>query len=186
MTISRGLHAVAASAVFILVVAGCAGGVPGAASTSSTAPASSAPAQSESAPVPDPDPTTADPTTAPPATRSPGPLDELTPDDDLAMNPPAPTNVRAGAVTAGAVELMWDEPPPVSVPHTYSDRVVEYRIYRSGVDDPEPTLIGSSTDLGFTDDTAQSGQRYRYTVTSVRERHVEGSMSDPAVAVTVP
>lgn len=177
--------------MFILLVAGCAGGVPGAASPSSTAPsstapASSAPAQSESAAVPDPDPTTTDPTTAPPATRSPGPLDELTPDDDLAMNPPAPADVRAGAVAAGAVELMWDEPPPVSVPHTYSERVVEYRVYRGGPGDPEPTLIGSSTELGFTDDTAQSGQIYRYTVTSVRERHVEGSMSDPAVTVTVP
>lgn len=127
-----------------------------------------------------------DPTTTASSTRVPGPLDELSPDDDLAMNPPPPANVRTGAVAAGAVELIWDEPPTVSVPHTYSDRVVEYRIYRSGGGDVESALIGSSTELGFADGTARSGQRYEYTVTSVREQHVEGSMSYPPVAVTVP
>ena len=87
----------------------------------------------------------------------------LTAEESLRINPPPPQNVRA-QVTGAQVELTWDEPPPVAAPHTYSDRVVGYRVYRRAQDGVESEPVGTSTERSYVDDTVQPGQRYGYQV----------------------
>lgn len=113
-----------------------------------------------------------------PPTTQPG----LTADESLRINPPAPRNVRVQQAVAGRVVIAWDEPPPVAVPHTYSDRVVGYRVYRRAPNGLEFEPIGTTGERTYTDDTARSGQRYGYQVSSIRERDLEGLRSDPVEA----
>lgn len=118
--------------------------------------------------------TTATSTTAPTVPA------ELTAEEQLRVNPPPPQRLTATRDGA-AVTLTWAPPPPVAVPHTYSDTVVEYRVYRS-VDAGAEVLVGTSTTLTFTDAKPGSGTP-RYAVSSVREHGVEGPRTD---AVVVP
>ena len=95
------------------------------------------------------------------------------------MNPPPPQRVSA-AREGSAVTLTWSPPPAVAVPHTYSDAVVEYRVYRS-VDGGAEVLVGTSETLRFTDARPGAGTP-RYAVSSVREHGVEGPRSDAVAA----
>ena len=106
---------------------------------------------------------------------------EMTADEDLALNPPAPTNVRVAKQSGTTVELVWDPPPPVRQPHYYSDRVVGYRVYRGSSGELRP--IGTSSVQRFSDTVGRG--TYSYAVTSIREQNVEGTKSNPAVIVTV-
>lgn len=132
----------------------------------------------ESAPVDSP------PADSPPIISS--VLDELSPEDDLAFNPPAPENVRAGQVTAASAELIWSAPAPVAVPHSYSDRVVAYRIYRNSDDEIELRPLDTTAELVFVDQSVESGRTYHYAVTSIRDMNVEGTKSYPTVTISVP
>ena len=58
---------------------------------------------------------------------SPGP--ELSYQEDLGIHPPPPCNLKA-TKTANGIDLQWDLPPKVPVPHQYSDKVLFYKIYR--------------------------------------------------------
>ena len=107
---------------------------------------------------------------------------ELTPDENLRINPPPPRNVRVAPAAPGRVSLAWDAPPPVTVPHTYSDAVVEYRVYRRGPGELEFSPIATSTERSYVDTTVAASGRYSYQVSSIRERGVEGSRSDPVDA----
>ena len=101
--------------------------------------------------------------------------EELTAEEQLRVNPPPPR--RLSAVRAGAgVRLTWSPPPAVTVPHTYSDDVVEYRVYRS-VDGGPEMLVGTSATLAFTDPRPGDGTP-RYAVSSVRAHGVEGPRTD--------
>ena len=129
------------------------------------------------------------PADSPPVEPAPiisGVLDELSPDDDLAFNPPAPENVRAGQVTAAGAELVWDAPSPVAVPHGYSDRVVAFRIYRSSDDELELRPLAMTAELSFVDRSVESGRTYHYAVASIRELNVEGTRSYPTDTISLP
>ena len=106
--------------------------------------------------------------------------EELTAEENLRINPPPPQGVSA-AREGATVTLTWSPPPAVTVPHTYSDIVVEYRVYRS-VDGRSETLLGTSRSLAFADASPVPGV-LRYAVSSVREHGVEGARTD---AVTAP
>lgn len=108
---------------------------------------------------------------------------ELTAEEALRNNPPPPRDVRA-QVAQGAVVVTWGDPPAVAIPHSYSDRVVAYRVYRRGPGETELKPIGSASSHRFVDSSARKGSSYEYAVTSVREHQVEGPRSD-AVLVTV-
>jgi len=111
---------------------------------------------------------------------------ELTAEEDLAVNPPPPEGVHVVSVIQDAVELNWDPPPPVAVAHRYSDRVVGYRIYRREGTEVDLRPLAVTSDTTYVDRSVTSGQTYAYVVSSVRERHVEGSRSDPPVTATLP
>jgi hypothetical protein len=150
--------------------------VPAASVPAASVPAASAPAASV-------------PANSPPVVPAPiisGVLDELSPDDDLAFNPPAPENVRAGQVTAAGAELVWDAPSPVAVPHGYSDRVVAFRIYRSSDDELELRPLAMTAELSFVDRSVESGRTYHYAVASIRELNVEGTRSYPTDTISLP
>ncbi|KRF24842.1 hypothetical protein [Phycicoccus sp. Soil803] len=104
---------------------------------------------------------------------------ELTAEEQLRVNPPPPQRVSVSRDGA-AVKLTWSPPPAVTVPHTYSDAVVEYRIYRTVAGGAE-RLVGTSATLTFTDAEPGAGTP-RYAVSSVREHGVEGPRSDPVAA----
>lgn len=129
--------------------------------------------------------------TSGPASTQPSPAasasvpDELTAEQALANNPPPPQALQAAVTEAGVVELTWTDPPPVAVAHSYSDRVVAYRVYRRGSGEPELRPIGVTHESVFRDGTARVGQTYEYAVSSIRENDVEGSRTD-GVRVSMP
>ena len=111
---------------------------------------------------------------------------ELTAEEAEAHNPPPPSNVRVAGAEPGALHLAWDPPPPVSQPHSYSDRVVGYRVYRRGPGEVEMRPIASVENQSYDDTSVRSGSSYSYAVSSIRERNVEGTKSDPPATATVP
>ena len=123
-----------------------------------------------------------------PASTSPvtptNPPSELSAEEDLAINPPPPQNVRITRHRSGRVDLAWDPPAAVEIPHDYSDRVVSYRIYRQGPRDIELRAIGSSTKLRYADNKLSQSGHYSYAVTSIREQNAEGTKS-PAIEVEI-
>jgi len=110
--------------------------------------------------------------------------DELTAQEALRINPPPPQNVRVRVVER-TVEVTWDNPPAVTVPHSYSDHVVSYRVFRRGPGETDLMPIGVTSAHRHVDATARAGLVYEYAVNSIRENHVEGPRSD-AVRVTMP
>jgi hypothetical protein len=111
---------------------------------------------------------------------------ELTPEGDLANNPPPPTNVHVVDASVDSIELAWDPPPPVDVPHGYSDRVVAYRIYRRAGDELEFGPLADTPERRYVDSQVDPGQTYAYIISSIREMNVEGTRSDPPAIAEVP
>jgi hypothetical protein len=114
-----------------------------------------------------------------------GTTHELTAEEDLAINPPPPRDIRTVGVTRGSVELSWGPPPSVSGTHHYSDRVIGYRIYRQEGTQVDFRPLALTAETTYVDLAVQSGRTYAYVISSVRERDVEGGRSDPPVTVTV-
>lgn len=110
----------------------------------------------------------------------------LTFEEDLSINPPPPTNVRVTEAKAGAVRLAWDPPPPVAVPHAYSDHVVSYEVFRREAGQLEFRPLARTTERTYTDTAVRSGRTYHYVVSSIREQNAEGSRSDPPAVASVP
>lgn len=104
---------------------------------------------------------------------------ELTAEEALRNNPPPPQNVRARVVN-GTVEVTWDDPPAVTIAHSYSDRVVAYRVFRRGPGETELKPIGTTSTHRYMDATARKGVVYQYAVNSIREQNVEGPRSQAA------
>lgn len=82
--------------------------------------------------------------------------------------------------------LTWNDPPPVTVPHSYSSNTVGYRIYRRDPDEVEFRPIGTSSERRYSDSAVRRGTTYEYAVRSIHERNVEGTLSDPPVTASVP
>jgi len=110
----------------------------------------------------------------------------LTYEEDLANNPPPPTNVHVTEVRAGAVRLAWAPPAPVAIPHAYSDHVVFYEVFRREAGQLEFRPLARTTERHYTDEAVRSGRTYYYVVSSIREHNAEGSRSDPPVVASVP
>lgn len=131
-------------------------------------------------PASSPNPT---PTLAPEQTPSASPS-ELTAEENLAMNPPAPVDVTATRIAAG-VQIAWGPPPPVTVPHRYSDKVISYRVYRRAPGETEFSPIATVPELTYLDQSIKGTGRFEYVVSSIREQNLEGSRSNPPAVVTI-
>ena len=68
--------------------------------------------------------------------------------------------------TAEGVQLNWTPPPPVTVPHSYSDKVSYYKVYRR-TDGSAFGFLAQTTQLLYLDRSAQAGTRFYYTVTAM-------------------
>jgi fibronectin type 3 domain-containing protein len=110
----------------------------------------------------------------------------LTYEESLSINPPPPTNVRVTEVRVGAVRLAWDPPPPVAIPHAYSDRVVSYQVFRREAVELDFHPLAKTTKRNYTDKAVRSGRTYKYVISSIREQNAEGTRSDPPAVAAVP
>jgi fibronectin type 3 domain-containing protein len=110
------------------------------------------------------------------------PPEELEWEDDAAVHPPPPQNLRA-TIEDGQVRLEWERPLQVTVSHSYDDEIVYYRIFRRHADSADLEPIGKAEELTFVDTSPPSGQVF-YRVTAVHAGEYEGSRSDK-VAVTL-
>ena len=96
----------------------------------------------------------------------------LTYEDDLAVNPPAPKNLKA-VITDRDVYLAWDESSKVLSPHSYRDEIAYYRIFRRTLNETEPVFLGRTETRDYTDTPAPCGAIY-YLVTAV---HIDDNES---------
>ncbi len=153
-----------------VLLAGCAG--PSAAPGSPTEPTAGPPAAQE----PSSHPAVG---TARPGGSGPG----ISYEENLRINPPAVQNLTA-AVQADGILLTWDAPPAVSVPHSYSDNILGYRVYRraQGSVLSDRALLAETDETRYLDASAEPGVEYFYTVTALNERNLESSRADEVSA----
>ncbi|MBE3039819.1 MAG: hypothetical protein IMZ62_13535 [Chloroflexi bacterium] len=86
-------------------------------------------------------------------------------EESLRINPPPPAGLKV-IRTAEGVELSWNPPPTVTVPHSYSDTVSYYKVYRR-TDGSQFAYLAQTTQLLYLDRSAQTGIKYYYTVTAM-------------------
>jgi hypothetical protein len=104
---------------------------------------------------------------------------ELTYAENLSNNPPPPCDLQALIVPNG-IQLRWDLPPAVPVPHHYSDRVLYYIIYRR-TESSGFVFLAKTSDFTFLDQSAVSGGGYFYTITAMHENEMESSRSPEVI-----
>jgi len=100
----------------------------------------------------------------------------LTYEEYLKNNPPPPLNVQ-GSLKGNYIELRWDIPETVTVPHLYSDTITHYKIYRGNNTD-DLSYLTSTTGLIFKDTSISGSPVYIYEVTAVHEGGVESAPSE--------
>jgi len=98
---------------------------------------------------------------------------ELTYEEDLSIHPPAPAALKA-IVTEEGIEFSWEVPPPVTVPHGYSDEVLFYKVYRR-TDATPFAFLAQTTETVYKDQDAIAGVKYYYTVTAMHENEIEST-----------
>lgn len=109
----------------------------------------------------------------------------ITAEEDQAIHPPAPTDVRAVVTADKSVRITWQTPPAPTVKQPrYSDNIVEYQIYRRGPGEVEMRPVGTSKTAEFVDKAPGTGD-FAYTVTAIHDNNVESTSSDPAAEVTL-
>jgi hypothetical protein len=116
-----------------------------------------------------PTPTPLGSTSTPPLSSS-----ELTYEENLRINPPAPTDLWATDVKGGLF-LCW-QAPPVVVGNTYGDTPRMYKIYRRSANS-DFALLAQTKETHYLDASASSGVEYRYMVSAVYDNQIEGSRS---------
>ena len=101
-------------------------------------------------------------------TTSPG---ELTLNQSLATNPPPPGGLKANRTALG-IQLNWEVPPAVTVPHHYPDIILYYKIYRRTTGS-EFASVGQTILTTYLDSNAATGTEYFYTVTAMHGNQIE-------------
>ena len=100
---------------------------------------------------------------------------------DLSAHPPSPPNVKA-IVLGTTIQVTWEQPPAVQVPHSYSDTIVHYRVFRRLASTPDSIEIGTTDELSFVDSDPPIGLVF-YHVTAIHEGDAESGRSDEAETV---
>ena len=99
--------------------------------------------------------------------------EELTYEEHLRTTPPQLENFR-GSYKTDHVELQWDAPAPVTVPHDYGDTIILYKIYR-GTTPEKVSSYASTKDLTFTDRNLSGSRVFAYEVTALFGGEVEST-----------
>jgi len=104
-------------------------------------------------------------------------------EENLRINPPAVRNLAAQATGEGIL-LTWEAPPEVTVPHSYSDEIFGYKIYRRAEGEPLSgrKLLAETQELRYLDASAATGMTYYYTVTALHDHDVESTRPDEVSA----
>ena len=129
-----------------------------------------------------PEPTqTSAPTQSPPATRDSAPGAGITYEENLRINPPAVRNLAVETSGEGVL-LTWQAPPAVTAPHSYSDAILGYKVYRR-TGEEKRALLAETQELRYLDTSAQPGVEYFYTVTALHENNIESTRPDEVSGV---
>ena len=118
--------------------------------------------------IPGPGPTVTGPT----VTSTTG----LSYEEYLKTHPPPPLNVQ-GILKGNYIELRWYVPETVTVPHSYSDTITHYKIYR-GTSSEDMSYLTSTTSLILKDSNISGSNQFVYEVTAVHEGGVESAPSE--------
>ncbi len=106
---------------------------------------------------------------------------ELTLNQDLSNNPPPPSELMAVWKGPG-VQLSWEMPAVVTVPHKYLDAITYYKIYRH-TDRTQPVFLAQTEQQSYFDRNVTVGTTYYYSISAVHAGEVE---SIRAVEVSAP
>jgi len=101
-------------------------------------------------------------------------------EENLAINPPPVQHLQAAPLNDGIL-LTWEPPPAVEVPHSYSDVIVEYLVYRR-ILGKKKALLGRTAELRYLDLTPSPGVDYSYTVTAMHPPQLESTPPDEVTA----
>lgn len=102
---------------------------------------------------------------------------------NMGINPPPPRNL-SGTLMADRIELHWDKPETVNVPHNYSDIITQYNIYR-GTSVENVSYLTSTSNLTFADYNISASPQYVYEVTAVHLGNTESVPSQEIVIKTL-
>ncbi len=106
----------------------------------------------------------------------------LTFEEERRIHPPPPRNLR-GTFAGGRIELSWDAPERVTIPHNYNDSVRSYTIYR-GTTPGNLARVASTPNLLFSDRSVYGDTRYVYEITAMHEGSLESVPSEEIVVWT--
>lgn len=104
-------------------------------------------------------------------------------EENLRINPPAVRSLAAEPSGEGIL-LTWEAPPEVTVPHSYSDEILGYKIYRRAEGEPLTgrSLLAETQELRYLDASAAPGVMYYYTVTALHDHNIESTRPDEVSA----
>lgn len=113
------------------------------------------------------------------------PEEGITYEEELAINPPPPRNL-SGVFNTDNIELTWDVPETVTLPHNYSDKIDHYDIYKTiyKIDEEGVTYTISTPGLTFKDSNVSTGSTYIYEVVAVHEDDVYSVPSEEVAVET--
>jgi len=114
---------------------------------------------------------------------TPAPEEGLSYEEHRGTFPPPPENLRAERIEGGVL-FTWTPPAPVEIPHTYSDALAHYRIFRRTGEDLDYALLGTTEETRYLDQEVESGVTYHYIVTAVFDDGWEGDRPNE-VSITV-
>lgn len=99
---------------------------------------------------------------------------------NLSVNPPPPSEVMA-VWDAQGVQLSWEMPPVVSVPHNYQNEILYYKIYRH-TKETQIVFLAQTTQQTYLDRNVVVGITYYYTISAFHAGEVESLRAEEVSA----
>ena len=111
------------------------------------------------------------------ATPNPGGSDGLKFEEMRGTTPPAPVDFRLTA-QEGGIRLDWTPAPPADIPHSYSNAILYYNVYRHLEGETDLLLLTTVEAPYYVDKNVSKGIIYYYAVSAVHEGPLEGERTD--------
>jgi len=108
-------------------------------------------------------------------------------EEQMRILPPPPRTIN-GTCKVDHIELRWDVPETVRVPHGYSDVITGYKIYK-GTSVDKMSYLATTADLNFKDFDISGSPQYAYEVTAVHQGSTESVPSQEIfvrTTITIP